>query len=78
VANISKFDDSKKLGDIRIQRFFLSKTGQNQSKPTNYKKLGLIGSVGFQRKNYRFCLPAEAPCTTHWVNKIGDFLSKID
>jgi pentatricopeptide repeat protein len=34
----------------------------------------LIGSVGFQKKNYRFCLPAEAPCTTHWLTKSVIFI----
>jgi hypothetical protein len=40
---------AKKL-EISKSKYFLSKTGQNQLKPTNYKKIGPLGSVGFKKK----------------------------
>jgi hypothetical protein len=54
---------AKKL-EISKSKYFLSKTGQNQLKPTNYKKIGPLGSVGL-KKNTGFVNPGSCDNTTH-------------
>jgi hypothetical protein len=44
------FQNSVVAKKLEISKYFLSKTGQNQLKPTNYKKIGPLGSVGFKKK----------------------------